>query len=845
MAGDRRGSLSAGGAGSAFGHSLITDVSIALRGLRRQPLFAVASVGALALGIAGVTTLWTVLHGVMLKPLPYRDADRLVQLRIDRRWAGAPPDQDSRYLNAVDFLAIEEHSSTLEDVTSFAAGFAALDDDLERPVPVFLATVSPNFFSFFGAEPAIGRGFLDEDLETQANARPVVLSHEIWRSAFGADPSIIGRTITVTGGGTGARSSRRVVGVSPPGFRLLLDVPYWQQIDLWTPTDRRGARGSFVVFGHVAPGVSPMQVAGEVAQVIEGWTPEERAALASRPASSLVRVDPLLESLYARVKDRVVLPFAGMMLVLMLACANTANLLLSRLPSRRPELALRAALGAGRSRLLAQLLTEAGVIAGAAAGIGLLIALGATKAISVFGPIEEIRRLSEIRVEWVAVLFCVGVASLSALLFGVAPAWRGSDPSRIRHLRPGTSPHRGLRGGAGRAVLLTSQIAIALVLLASAALLVRSFSRLLNVDLGFAPSGVSVAEVTFAFPTPQNAEGRARARAERTRSLGEVIDGLQAHPAVASAAVAESRAYGYFNLAERRSPAPEGVAPAGEETSAWVMNHVSPGYFETLGMRLLGGRGFSAADRDGAALVAVVNETAARHYWGGESPVGKRFGLVDGSDRLIDVVGVVADAHEQAYTQIYPVVYLPLTQWDLPDNNLGLFVRASGEATVEPTIRSVLREVDSRAVVRQLQTWDGYLDQYVRGPRFYAFLFSLFGALAAVIAAAGVFGVLAFMVSQRAHEIGVRIALGARRTDVVTLIVREVMLLVAIGLALGTWGAITASRVFEGWLFEVKPGDRVSLVAAAALLAMTAVAAAWIPARRAASIDPAITLKGD
>jgi len=882
------GGVQVGGGGGLFGllEGVATDVRLALRGLVRQPVFAVAAIGTLGLGIGGVTTMWSVVHGVLLKPLPYPDADRLVRVFVDNTGFVQPPasltftpSQESLRHSPpqhLHYLALLEQSHTVEDAATLRLGFRGAEMDSGSSLRLNVGSVSWNLLSLLGAEPALGRDFLPH--ENEPGRDPVViLSHDFWHSVFGGDPAALGRTLHLNGDDNSSRErgSYVVVGVAPADFRFLFDR--WGQganrvgqygpppppVDLWIPTEmfpRAGGQFAVSVIAKLREGYSPIQAEAEIGAIL---APMEMQVQPGGPREGatgrdLATVVPLYDTLFDPVRGRLNLSLAATALVLLLASINVANLLLSRAPARRPEFATRAALGAGRVRLIRQLATEALVLSCLAAALGALLAGWGVQAIVALGP-PEIPRLSEVRADIAVLAVCGGLALLCTILVGLVPALRGSLSAHAGHRGPAGAGGRSFLQGSSRGALIAGQLAVALVLTASAGLLVRSVSRLAVLDLGVRTEGVVATRLMLPADDPN--VPREQQHTQWARFAYDLIERLEADPAVAAAA-----------LAINAPPLLEGARSAASDSvlGSLAYNAVTEKYFDVLGMDLLRGRGFSSSDDWSATHVRIVSENYVARVYPTQESLGK-------VERARMVVGVVRDhmsaeySGEQAAVRYVraaaetrtPQLYVPLAQHRSAGSgspgNPGLsgggevwalmrtagHVRMGTSTELYSRIRAAVAAVDPRAVVYDIQTLDAAVDRVLAVPRFHALLASLFGFLAAAIAAAGVFGVLAFLVSQRTHEIGVRMALGAEARDVVSLVVRQVAAVAVVGLALGVLGALAAGRLLESWLFEIEPTDPVSLAGAAALLLTAAVVAAWLPVRRAASIDPAKTLKGD
>ena len=833
--------------------SLVQDVRAAFRGFRREPVFAAASVGTLALGIAGVTTFWSVCYGVLLKPLPYPEAERIVRVWDNAR-ALQPRGSIHFAVSAPEYLAWLDQSRTIEDAAAVALQYRNMEGG-EFPLRVRTGSVTSNFFAFLGAEPFLGRGFRPG--ENDPGADPVaVLSHALWRSEFGSDPAVLGRTVRLDG------IPHEIVGVAPPDFEWL-DNPEFNSaqpdpLALWTPRsmDRADTGGYLQVVARTRADVSTEEVAQDLGTLRARFSPSLQDEVELPEPSSLVTVERLHDALYTSVQDRVVLPLAAVTLLMLLACANVAHLLLGRLPRRSGELSTRAALGATRGRLARQLMTEALVLATLGAIVGAAVATVATRAVARLGP-QEISRLSDVHVDASALALSIVCAAISAVLFGLVPAIRGAFPG------VGRSRHREARG---RSILLSGQLALALVLLSSATLVARSFSRLLATDLGVDSTGV-VEGYTQLLPEGYvedlgtDVEGlRVTSLLESWVDLGKnLIERLSGDPRVTDVGIAMYLESGWSRGRLRlEEDAPDAPGEPSDSSFRFASQTVGPGYFGAMGVPVIRGRDFVFDD----AGVAVVNESLARIYWPGEDPVGKRIWssrpTFDGTTLrpspplLVEVVGVVPDWRERGYGEgVRPTLFSPLRDALGPGRALrppplGIVVRASSPTreTQQLMMRAV-RDLDPRAVVSNPGPMEVRLGEALGAPRFFAFLFAAFGMLALAVAVAGTFGTVASSVSERTREIGVRMALGGRATDVVKTVVHRAAVYSVIGVTLGIVGSLFASRLIRGLLYDAESSDPASLGMAVAVLLVSAITAAWLPAREAVRIDPATTLRAE
>jgi predicted permease len=802
------------------------DVRYALRGLRKRPGFTAAAVTTLALGIGVPTGIFTVADRALVRELPVEQPDRLVHIVTDR---GA---------GRINYNFSYPRYLAHRELTNVFSGALA-----HSPLPLAWrggagtqrlsgAGVTAAYFDVLGVRLPLGRGFVPED---EATAAPVtVLSHASWTRRFGASATVLGETVVLNG------RTFTVVGVAPEGFH---GIAVGRPTDLWIPVTSAaeltgaaamledGQASWLSVFARLAPGVERAQAAAAVAVLTRqlqaaGRMPEtERSLLldGGRGLTSLVRdVSAPLRLLSGVVA-----------LVLLIACANVANLLLARATARRRELAVRASLGAGRGRLLRQLMTEnvvLGLLGGAA---GLVAALWVSELLLAFRPPTGVALRIEGGLDG-RMLAIAGTATLlTTLLFGLAPAGWG-----VRHELLGSLKASGGAGGGRfglRGALVVGQIALSLMLVVGAGLLARSLANLQAVDVGFEPRGVLLARLDLESAGYESDRGRVFYR--------DLLARLEATPGVKAASLARTVAPHPWgsNVA---GVALEGYEAAPDEEVRFDLNFVGPRYFETLGVALRAGRSFTERDRADAAQVAIINETMARRYWPAGDAVGRRiyFGE-DSTAPAVEVVGIAADGKYRDLREAPQAnAYLPLLQTYMPDAAVLLRVSGSPERFV-PLLRAAVREIDPELPLFDVRTLEEHVALARSQERMAASLVGLFGALALVLAVVGVYGVMSFFVGQRRQEIGIRLALGARWRDVIAMVLGRGSRPVLLGVVLGLVGALALGRAARGLLFEVSPQDPLTYLSAAFVLVAAALAAAYLPARRAARVDPMEALR--
>jgi predicted permease len=815
---------------------LTQDVRLALRSLRRHPGFTAVAVLTLALGIGGNTAIFSVVDAVLLRPLAYHQPDRLVTVlhATGRADAARPGLRDgSLPVAPANFLVWRAQARSFERLAAAQAWRATLTGT-DRPEELKAVKVTADLLPLLGIAPALGRAFLPTE-DRPGGGRPVVLSHGLWQRRFGGSRDVIGRTVRLNG------EDHQVVGVMPPGFQF---PPFWwTNAELVAPLDLTGKEtdwdgSSLRVFGRLRPGITRSQAQAEMNTI---WGPLARA----HPAASgglTVAVDSLQRKVVGGVRRGLLVLLAGVGFVLLIACANLANLLLARWSSRQQELAVRASLGATRGRLARQLLTESLVLALAGGLLGLALAALGLDLLLALAP-ADLPRLETVRLDGRVFAFTLTLSLVTGLLFGLAPAWRLSQLDLQGALKRGGRTTSGGGPGAGglRGLLVVTEVALALVLLVGAGLMIRSFGRLRAVDAGFNPHHL----LSLIVPLDTRRYPDARGRATLFRAL---IDRVAALPGVQSAG-----AINHLPLAGDvwgkevdivGAPRP----PPGAGLNA-VWRLIDPGYLATMQLDVTRGRGFTAQDGPGTPPVVIINEAFRRRVWPAEDPLGKliRVSDGDGGPAARQVVGVVADARQQDWTTPpRPEVYLPYFQ--SPNARyLTLVVRASTPPG-PPLITAIdreLRALDPELPLSQVTTLDRVVAGATGQPRFNLLLLNVFAAMAMILAALGIYGVMAYAVSRRTQELGIRLALGAQPAALRRLVVRQGMALAVAGLALGLGAALLAAPVMDGLLFQVSATDPSTFLTLPLLLAAVALLACWLPARHATRISPMTALRSD
>ncbi|MBA3886960.1 MAG: ABC transporter permease [Acidobacteria bacterium] len=801
------------------------DIRYAIRRLLRNPGFTAIAVLTLALGIGANSAIFSVVNGVLLKPLPYHEPDRLVAIYHTSDLAQRAP------MSGPNFTDVRRLSETLTDAAAISRVRVVLTGEGE-PVRLESARVSASLFDLLGVRAAEGRTFTPEENEP-GRTGVAILEYGFWQQRFGGDRSVVGRRILLNGVPT------EVIGVMPKGFSYPSGRSIWTPLE-YTDAVLREQRGAWYLMavGRAKPGVRIDQVTAEIQTI-------GRQLAAEYPDSNEgvgISAESLHETTVGDIRKAVLVLLGAVGFVLLIACANVANLLLARAAVRETEMAVRVALGAGRIRLVRQLLTESVILAAAGAGLGLLLAVWGVDVLKGLQP-AGIPRLDNVGVDATVMWFTAGLAVVTGLVFGVVPAIQASGSAIAGTLKEGGRGNLSTRGGARmRGALVVAEMALAVMLLAGAGLLIRSFSNLAAVDPGFSVTDALTFELSL--PADPYGEPRQIGFFEDLIPRLEAIPGVETAGAVLSLPLTAGSVVFSFEV-EGRPPVPPSQQPILHVRVA------TPGYFPAIGIPLQRGRFFTAHDRAGTTPVVVITEAAARQHFPGEDPIGKRIELGwgrAGTDRLAggEVVGVVGDVKDRGLSEPDPAqIYLPYAQW--PVSGMSVVLKTSvPPRSVTEAARAALHAVDPALPIANVRTMEEIVSLSISQPRFYMTLLSVFAAVALILAAIGIFGVLSYAVAQRTREIGIRMALGAQGRTVLTLVVRQAMLLALSGVAIGLVCAFFLSRTLvTTLLFSTNPQDPMTFVSVAALLTFVALAASYIPARRATRVDPIVALRGD
>jgi len=810
---------------------LIKDVRHSLRALARQPGFTFVTILTLGLGLGATTAIFSVVRASLLAPLPWSEPDRRVM--IWSRWRG----WDKTWVSSAE-VRDYRGARSLRGVAAWASGQVNLTGTGE-PERVGAGQATANVFDVLGAQPLIGRGFQHGEDLSGTGARVVVLSFSLWHRRFGADPSVVGRTIQIDGAGY------EVIGVMPRNFRLPTDFSedFEEPTELWAPLvldpdpNDRGNH-SFYAAAVLAPGFTAPQASAEVTGIGRAQTAQ---GLYPKPMQFEPFAVSLVDEVLAPARPALALLAAATALLLLIACANVANLLLARLESRRRELAVRTALGAARWHLVRQMLTETLLLGLAGGLLGAALAWGGATAVAASG-IAGIPRAADVRVDATVLGFAAFASLLTALACGVLPALRPSALSLTDSLKDGA---QNATSGAGRQrlrnALVVAEMALAVVLLVSAGLVLRSLWALQHVRLGFEPSGVLTLRVALPEATYDTS-------AKVEQFYADLMNRVRAVPGVTSAGAVRSlplaNTIGDWGLSvEGFVPAP-GVNVKGD----WQV--ATDGAFEALGEHLVSGRWFNAADRADSPPVAVVNETLAKMYWKNGDAVGHRIRMgARGESPWITVVGVVGDLqHNGLGSMVKEKFYRPHAQFaqvtGFPIRNMTLVVRTSGDPmSLASAVRHEVLLMDPNLPVAAIRPMTDVVASAASTSRFTGLLLGFFATLALTLAAIGIYGVLAYLVSQRTREIGIRIAIGANRAAVLGLVVGRGLWLALGGVAVGLAISFVVARLIGSLLYQVRPIDPVTFIAVPAVLTVVALIASVVPARRAMQVDPITALR--
>jgi putative ABC transport system permease protein len=806
--------------GGGMLETLRQDLRYGARMLLKNPGFTLVAVLTLSLGIGANTAIFSVVNAVLLRPLPFAEPERLVWL-----W-DTQPQLPTAPTSLPDFLDWKSQNRSFEHLAAFQSGSMFLDTgDGTRETPVGLVT--PEMFALFRVSPILGRTFTDEET-LPGRFRVAVLGHALWRSRFGSDPNVLGRTIELNG------APYTIIGVMPEGFSFPDRAELWRPLPIdpnkldWGPHYLR-------VVGRLKPGVTLAQAQAEMSPIAARLSEQH----ADKNAGHGVKLELLRNVVVGDIGPALFVLLGAVGFVLLIACANVANLLLARVGARQKEIAVRTALGASRLRIVRQLFTESLMLSAGGGAAGLLIAVWGVKWLVSLGP-NTIPRVHEIAVDPRVIFFTLLISVATSLLFGLAPALQASRPDLTGALKEGGRGSAGLRRNRLRSVLVISEVALSLVLLIGAGLMIRSLAKLNRVDPGFDPARVFTMGVTL-LPNKYPDDERVASFYSQLLERAAATPGVESAGAISDLPLLGSNTSDYFTI--------EGQPPVAKKEEPITEYHVvTPRYFESMGIPLLAGRDFAETDTKQAPNVVVINEAFARRHFAGESPLGHRIRLQGQERDPLLIVGVVGDVRQLGLDkQPVPEAFVPFLQDPLSktyQRSMTIVARTKSDpGAVAGSLRAMLTSLDKSLPVYDLKPMTEYLRDSLARRRFNLILLTAFGGVALALAAVGIYGVISYGVTQRTHEIGIRMALGAEKGDVLWLVVRQGMILALGGVAIGLLASLALTRLMETLLYGVSVTDPLTFTVIALLLTSVALLACFVPARRAAKVDPLVALR--
>jgi len=807
--------------------TLLQDLHYGLRMLAKSPGFTAVAIIALTLGIGANSAIFSVVNSVLLRSLPYQNADQLVMI-----WGKLPGHGvDQMGASAPEFMDYREQTQAFEHIAAYYSTSFNLTGGAE-PERITATLVSASLFPALGVRPALGRDFLPEE-DQHGRGQVAILSHGLWQRRFGSDPAIIGQALTLNG------QPYAVIGIMPAGFQFLNP-----ETELWVPVaftphqlseDERGSHW-LNVLARLKPGVTLQQARTEMDAIARRIQQQHRKNYSDESGWGVI-VEPLHETVVGNVRSSLLILLGVVGFVLLIACANVANLLLARASVRQKEIAIRAALGANRFRLIRQMLTESILLSLIGASLGILLTLWANDLLVALKP-QNLPRLAEVGIDSRVLWFTFAVSLLTGALFGLAPALQTSKPNLNESLKEGGRTTGSVGRHRLRSILVISEVALALVLLIGAGLMIKSLYRLQQFSPGFNPANV----LTMRLSLPQSKYSQPhhqRAFFESLLKRVETLPGVQSASAVNSLPLSRTGNRRNFSIEGR-----------GDMKLNVEFRMASPDYFRSMGIPLMKGRFFTERDREGAPGVVIVNESLARIFFPEEDPLGKRIkvGSLRGPFPWLSIVGVVGDVkHDGLDAEAPPEMYVsylqPLLQnFGIPP--MFLVVRSADDPlNLIAAVQSEVLALDKNQPVYRVATMDQLVSSSMAERRFQMILFGIFAAIALLLAAIGIYGVISTTVAQRTHEIGIRVALGARSSDVMRLVVGQGMALALIGVAAGLAGALALTRLMSMLLFGVSTTDPATYASIAMLLMIVALLACYIPARRATKVDPMVALR--
>jgi predicted permease len=825
-----------------FIENLLFDLRYAVRMLRRSPGFSLIAIATMALGVGATTAIYSVIDATLLHPLPYPHPSELVRIEANLPGVGA---HDVGF--SIPELRDLRNSGIFQNVSFFFFGSENVTGSAQ-PTHIAGATVSPSYFAVLGVEAALGRTFDPHDASPGSNGE-VVISDGLWKRAFGADPHILGKSLHLD------NDVFHIVGVMPASFRDQGQTSEEVRTELWAsagffddPPPMRGTRLGYDTIARLQPGLSPAAAQGRLDALVASLKKQYPADYPAQAAWT-IHLTPLAESLVGNVRQSLILLFGAVGLVLLISCVNVANLLLARASARGREIAVRQALGAARMRLIRQLLTESLLLFVLGGITGFTVLFCARKFLLQFIP-ESLPRLNDISISWGVLAFAIVVSVAAGIIFGLAPAWLTSRLNLTATLR---QEGRGSNGSRQRSrlrhALVIGELALSLVLLVAAGLLLRSFWDLFKVQLGFNPTRVMAIETTLPNPNDSNTDIY-RTATQESVFLREALRRIRTLPGVEETAVSDRAALplGHGQIDLRPRPLiREGQDVQSNQPPLIDTSIVSPEYFHVLGMTLLRGRLFADQDIEDTPSIAVINQAAARTYWPNQDPVGKRVIVRSrvAKPGWTTIVGVIADARTESLADAgIPQMYFDIYQ--RPAKFLALYLRGQVDpAAILAQVRTQVQAVNAELPVFRAETLGDVLSSSLSVRRFSMEMVALFAGTALLLAALGIYGTISFLVHEQSREIAIRLALGAQRSHILGMVLRQGLTLAAVGAGVGLVGALIVSHLMAGLLYGVSPYDLSTFAGVTAVLTAVAIAASYVPALRAMRLDPITTLHSE
>jgi len=800
--------------------TLLKDIRHGVRGLVRNPGFTTIAVITLALGIGANTAIFSVVNAVLLRPLPFDDPESIVWV-----W-DTQPQLPTAPASVPDFLDWKEQNSSFAHMAAFQSGMMFLDTG-EGTVDTTMGLVTPETFSLFHVSPILGRTFTEEETLPERN-RVVVLSQSLWQKNFRSDPNVLGRTLQLSG------AAHTIIGVMPAGFSFPDRAQFWRPLIIDPAKLDRGPHFLHVL-GRLKPGVTLARAQADMSAIAARLAHQYPEKIAGHG----VKLEPLTTVIVGDIGLALYVLLGAVGFVLLIACANLANLMLARLGARQKEIAVRTALGASRLRIVRQLLVESIVLAVVGGAAGLLLAIWAVSwVVSVSA--DTIPRVQEIVVDPRVAGFTLLVSVATGVLFGLAPALHVSRTDLTDALKESGRTSPGLRRSRLRSALVMSEVALSLVLLVGAGLMIRSFAKLNHIDPGFNPERVLTLGVTF-LKSKYPADEQVGTNYTQLLERAAAVPGVESVGAITDLPLSGGSTSDSFTIEGR--PA---VAKEAEPSTEYRV--VTPRYFESMGVPLLAGRDFTDSDTRKSPNVVVINDAFARQHFGAESPLGHRLKLQGQERDPLMIVGVVGNVRDFGLDQLpAAAAYVPYLQDPLSttyQRSMTIVARTNSDpSAIAGSLRTSLTSVDKDLPVYSIKPMTEYLHDSLGRRRFNMILLTVFGGVALVLAAVGIYGVISYGVTQRTHELGIRMALGAQRRDVLKLVIRQAMMVALGGVGIGLVASLALTRLIKSLLFNVDVTDPLTFVAIAALMSTIALVACLIPARRATKVDPLVALR--